>query len=125
VAATKLPSNVRAIWDHIRGEPAKPIQDHEPDNAGIDEEPGSPGSPPGSQTSSPDIASPLIVARIGARARVKSLAEMSEWTAADFADAFLAWVAAEYPATAGATISSADIASSFFPRFQTATGAIT
>jgi hypothetical protein len=62
------------------------------------------------------------VARIGTRARVKSFAEMSEWTADDFAAAFLAWVAAEYPATAGATISSADIATSFFPRFKAATG---
>jgi hypothetical protein len=47
---------------------------------------------------------------------------MSEWTPADFAAAFLDWIAVEYPATAGATISSVDIASSFFPRFKAATG---
>jgi hypothetical protein len=53
--------------------------------------------------------------------RVEHPTEKTEWFPADFASEFLAWIAAEYPDCAGATISSADIAASFFPRFQAAT----
>ena len=89
-----------------------------------------PGSPPPSQPAfqpastpgSPDGFPPLAISRKGARARVENAAEKLEWTTADFASEFLAWVAANYPSTAGATISSHDIATSFFPRFKSATG---
>jgi hypothetical protein len=63
-----------------------------------------------------------VIARKGTRARVTNGAEKTEWMPEDFAAAFLDWVAVTYPMTAGATISSHDIAKSYFPRFKVATG---
>jgi hypothetical protein len=40
---------------------------------------------------------------------------------ADFASAFLDWLVATYPVCTGATISTHDIAESFFPEFRAAT----
>src|SRR6185295_7453553 len=54
--------------------------------------------------------------------RVARRAETAEWMPADLASAFLDWVAATYPVCTGATISSHDIAETFFPEFTAATG---
>jgi len=54
--------------------------------------------------------------------RVTSGAEKAEWMPADFASAFLDWLATTYPVCTGAMISSHDIAESFFPEFRAATG---
>jgi hypothetical protein len=51
-------------------------------------------------------------------ARVKNAAEKTEWLPEDFAAAFLDWVAATYPVVSAGTISSSDIAVSYFPRFR-------
>ena len=53
--------------------------------------------------------------------RVAGRAETAEWMPADFGSAFLDWVAATYPVCTGATISTHDIAESFFSQVSAAT----
>jgi hypothetical protein len=70
----------------------------------------------------------LIVDKIGDRIVVKApgenVGEKLEWTAADFAHAFLDWMLAEYPVCAGGWVTSFDIETKFFPRWRAAAGCI-